>query len=123
MPGTADNGSVWIELPLAAPIIHANKVSNAIELHWTQTQSDIVRYEVWRSTDPYFMPGEAGSQKFIPDPPTPGMGREAAYTDAFGEPPLTNYYYIVVAVGAGEARSPASNRVGAFHFTLTPGAQ
>jgi hypothetical protein len=123
VPGTADNGSVWIELPLAAPIIHANKVSNAIELRWTQTQSDIVRYEVWRSTDPYFMPGEAGSQKFIPDPPTPGMGREAAYTDAFGEPPLTNYYYIVVAVGAGEARSPASNRVGAFHFTLTPGAQ
>jgi hypothetical protein len=39
-----------------------------------------------------------------------------------GEPPLTNYYYVVLAVGAGEATSPPSNRVAAFHFTLTPGA-
>jgi len=37
--------------------------------------------------------------------------------------PATNYYYVVLAVGAGEARAPASNRVGAFHFGLTPGTQ
>ncbi len=30
---------------------------------------------------------------------------------------------VVVAVGAGEATSPPSNRVAAFHFTFVPGAQ
>jgi hypothetical protein len=122
VPGITDNGSVWIELPLAAPVVSATRDSDSIELRWTQTQSGIVRYEVWRSTDPYFMPGEAGSQKFIPNPPTPGLGKEAIFMDAFGEPLPTNYYYVVVAVGAGEATSPPSNRVAAFHFTLTPGA-
>jgi hypothetical protein len=118
----ATHGATVNGVVLAAPVIRANKVSNGIELRWTQTQSGIVRYEVWRSTDPYFMPGEAGSQKFISDPPTPGMGNEAIFMDAFGEPLPTNYYYVVVAVGAGEATSPPSNRVAAFHFTLTPGA-
>jgi hypothetical protein len=50
----------------------------------------------------------------------PGLGNEASVTDLFATPP-TNTYYRVVAVGAGEVKSPASNRAGAFHFTLTPG--
>jgi hypothetical protein len=46
-----------------------------------------------------------------------------ARNDAAFAAQLTSYYYLVLAIGAGEARSPASNRVGAFHFGLTPGAQ
>jgi hypothetical protein len=51
------------------------------------------------------------------------MGNQATFTDAAAfAAPLTNYYYLVLAIGAGEAQSPASNRVAAFHFMLTPGA-
>jgi hypothetical protein len=75
---------------------------------------------VGRSTSPYFTPDANNEQG---DAWVPRAGNQASYTDetAYASP-LTNYYYIVLAVGAGEAKSPASNRVGAFHFTLTPGS-
>jgi hypothetical protein len=57
-----------------------------------------------------------------PNVSPPGLGNQATFTDPFGEPHI-NHYYAVVAVGAGETKSPASNRVGAFHFTFVPGAQ
>ncbi|MCX6031203.1 MAG: hypothetical protein NT169_18130 [Chloroflexi bacterium] len=79
-----------------------------------------MRYEVYRGTSPYF----TGGTKLTPDVSAPGPGNQATFTDATAFAlPLTNYYYVVVSVGAGETRSPASNRVGAFHFSLTPGAQ
>jgi parallel beta-helix repeat protein len=108
--------------PLAAPAISASRESNGLALRWTQTQDGVVRYEVYRSTNPYFTP--ASGQKLNPDVSPPGMGNQATFTDAAAfAAPLTNYYYLVLAVGAGEVRSPASNRVAAFHFPLTPGAQ
>ena len=75
-------------------------------------------YEVYRGTSPYF----TGGTRLTPDVPAPGFNNPAVFTDAFGTPP-TNTYYLVVAVGAGEVKSPASNRAGAFHVTLTPGTQ
>jgi hypothetical protein len=108
--------------PLAAPAVSAAMVGNGIELRWVQTQAGVERYEVYRSTSPYFTAGGPGSEKLTPDVPAPGVGNEATRVDAFEEPP-TNCYYIVLAVGAGEAKSPASNRVAAFHFALTPGAE
>jgi hypothetical protein len=44
-----------------------------------------------------------------------------ADTAPFDAPP-TNYFYVVLAVGVGEEKSPASNRVGVFGFMVTPGA-
>ncbi len=107
--------------PLAAPTVSGRKESNGVELRWTQTQEGVVRYEVYRSTNPYLTP--ADGQKLAPDVSPLGLDAQATFVDtgAF-DPPLTNYYYVVVAVGAGEVRSPASNRVGAFHFGLTSGA-
>ena len=107
-----------------APAVGSSKASNSIELRWTQTEAGVVRYEVYRSTDPYIAPGAAGSQRVGGDVTAPGLGLQAAMTDAapFGSPP-TNYYYTVLAVGVGEVKSPASNRVGVFSLTLTPGAQ
>ena len=47
-------------IPLAAPAISAGRDVGGVELRWTQTQEGIVRYEVYRSTGPYFMP-DSGS--------------------------------------------------------------
>jgi len=105
--------------PLAAPAVAAHKETGGVALRWTQTQAGIVRYQVYRGTSPYFT--LAAGQKLSPDVTPPGVGSQATFTDPFPAP-LTNTYYLVVAVGAGEAQSPASNRVAAFHFTLTPGA-
>jgi hypothetical protein len=104
--------------PLAAPAVSASRETNGLELRWTQTQDGVTRYEVYRSTNPYFTP-DSGSL-LEGDVPPPGEGSQATFTDPWGEPRV-NYYYLVLAIGAGEARSPASNRVGAFHFGLTPG--
>ena len=106
--------------PLAAPAVSGHKESNGVELRWTQTQAGVARYEVYRSTNPYFTPD--GGSLLDGNVSAPGMGNQATFSDPFGEPRV-NYYYIVVAVGAGEAQSPASRPVGAFHFTLMPGAQ
>jgi hypothetical protein len=102
--------------PLAAPALRGAKLDNGVELRWTQVGSNVTGYEVYRSTNPYFMPGGSDSQQIG------GAGSEATFTDgsAFNLP-LTSYYYAVLAVGAGGAKSPASNRVGVFSFTLAPG--
>jgi hypothetical protein len=105
--------------PLAAPAVSAGRDASGIELRWTQTQSGVVRYEVYRSTNPYFTPD--GGSLLDGNVLAPGEGNQATFSDPFGEPRV-NYYYLVLAIGAGEVKSPASNRVGAFHFTLTPGA-
>jgi hypothetical protein len=104
--------------PLAAPEISGRRVGDEIELRWTQTQAGVTRYEVYRSTNLYFTPDDGSL--LDGDVPAPGAGNQATFTDPFGESRV--YYYLVLAVGAEEVRSPASNRVGAFHFTLMPGA-
>ena len=106
--------------PLAAPTVSASRDGSGVELRWTQTQDGVARYEVYRSTNPYFTPD--GGSLLDGNVPVPGPGNQAILPDPFGEPRV-NTYYRVLAVGAGEAKSPASNRVGAFHFGLTPGAQ
>jgi hypothetical protein len=119
--GTSDG--IWTitlePTPIAAPAVNAARDSSGIELIWTQTQAGVVCYEVYRSTDPYFAP-DSGSL-LDGNVSAPGVGNQATFSDPFGEPRV-NYYYVVLMVGAGEAKSPASNRVAAFHFTLVPGA-
>jgi hypothetical protein len=95
-------------------------VGDEIELRWTQTQAEVAHYEVYRSASPYFTP-DSGSL-LDGNVEAPGKDSQVIFPDPFDEPRV-NYYYVVLAVGAGEIRSPASNRIGAFHFALTPGAQ
>jgi hypothetical protein len=106
--------------PLAAPVVSASKETGGVTLRWTQTQAGVVRYEVYRSTNPYFTPD--GGSLLDGNVEAPGVGNQAIFPDPFGAPRV-NYYHRVLAVGAGEVRSPASRPVGAFHFALTPGAQ
>jgi hypothetical protein len=105
--------------PLVAPVISAGMDAGGPALTWTQSQAGIARYEVYRSTNPYFAPGDQGSQK-LGVVTAPGLDNPASYVDtaALGQ----TYFYVVLALSAGGSPSPASNRVGAFHFTLTPGA-
>ncbi len=103
-----------------APIVGISIQGSNVVLTWTQTQAGVARYEVYRSTQPYFTPD--GGSLLDGNVLAPGVSRQATFTDPFGEPRV-NYYYVVLAVGAGETKSPASRPVGAFHFGLTPGAQ
>jgi hypothetical protein len=82
----------------------------------------VARYEVYRSTKPYFIPGGADAQK-IADVAPPASGATVGYADAgaFGSP-TGAYFYVVVTVDRAGQAYPASNRVGAFSFGLTPGA-
>jgi hypothetical protein len=108
--------------PLDAPAISVYKVTGSIELRWTQTQAGIIRYEVYRSTSPYFIPGEDDSTN-LNDVMPPGVGQSVNTVDsqAVGPPPF-GYFYAVVAVGDDDLRSPASNHVGVFYFSVEPGA-
>ena len=67
-----------------------------------------VSYELFRSVTPHS--GHV-SQGTVTGPP---------FFDPFGESALVDYFYYVEAVGSGGDMA-VSNKVGAFHFVLTPG--
>jgi hypothetical protein len=115
-------GQLTITGPLVAPVVAASRDLSGLKLSWTQSQAGIARYEVYWSLNPYFSPGGADAYK-LGEVAAPGPGQPVSYVDsaAFAQP-LRNYFYAVRAIGAAGAIGPASNRVGAFHFTLTPGA-
>ena len=107
--------------PLATPAISAQKMSNGVKLTWVQIGSNMTGYEVYRSTNPYFT---ADASNKLGDALPPGPGNLASYPDETAySPPWISYFYIVRAAGTGGTVSSSSNRVGAFHFALTPGGQ
>ena len=81
------------------------------QLSWTGTGT----YDVWKSSDPYFQPGDASSS-------LDGDEVTSPYTAAgvIGDP-QTNVYFLIIAQNeCGE--SLPSNRTGEFDFALTPGS-
>ena len=119
---TGQGGQLTITGPLVAPVVAATRDLSGLKLSWTQSQAGIARYEVYWSLNPYFSPGGADAYK-LGEVAAPGQGQPVSYVDsaAFAQP-LRNYFYAVRAIGAAAAIGPASNRVGVFHFALTPGA-
>lgn len=110
--------------PAAVDDLAAQRVSNGVKLTWTHVGGSVDHYEVWRSESPYFTPGAAGSTKIsgnLPPPASPGTAMEFTDTASHAGNPDVQDYYVVLAVGANGQPSPASNRVGAFDFRLTPG--
>ena len=112
--------SAWAAGPLTD--LRAAKDAGGATLTWMNGGRGVARYEVYRSTQPYFAPGDADAQK-LADVPPPAAGSTVSYTDAaaFGSP-TGAYFYVVVTVDRAGLAYPASNRVGAFTFGLTPGA-
>ncbi len=112
--------SAWGAGPLTD--LAAAKEAGGARLTWTHGGRSVTRYEVYRSTNPYFTPGGADAQK-LNDVPPPAAGNTVNYTDAGAfSSPTGAYFYAVVTVDRAGLMYPPSNRVGAFSFGLTPGA-
>jgi len=71
-------------------------------------------FDVWRSTSPYFAPGDSGSQQIGDHVTSPFTA-----SGILGNPAV-NHYFIVLAQNVCGASGP-SNRTGEFDFALTPG--
>jgi len=97
------------------------RTPTGIQFSWTDVGGTVDHYEVWRSSTPYFTPGDAGTEH-IADV-APASGGAVIFTDTtshIGNPDV-NDYYIVLAIDANGDASPLSEHVGGFDFALTPG--
>jgi len=82
-------------------------------LGWTH-QPQNQAYEVWRSSDPYFTPGDLGSLKLADlSPPT------AVYTDTGAVLASTSFYYTVHVTNSVGANN--SNTTALFNYAMMPG--
>jgi len=95
---------------------------NDIELTWPPVVVDtnghtlaVVRYDVWRSTTPYFNPLAAPPHGVVYG------GNPVTYLDDGALAGGSNTFYVVKAVSVIGHVSAASGRVGAFSFAIVPG--
>jgi hypothetical protein len=116
---TWQDGSGIIEYtaPLSVTNLTISKSGNDAVLSWSHTQPEVTQYQVWRSTQPYFTPGDALSVKI--GSKTSPFTTTVTYIDngAIGDVD-NNFYYVVKAVNSFGLVSMVSNRVGAFNYQL-----
>jgi len=96
--------------------------ASGVQLGWSDVGNSVTYYEVWRSSKPYFNPGDPGATQLEANvPANPGGG--VSYTDdgAHQGNAAINDYYLTLSVRADGQKSAASNRAGVFDFALTPG--
>jgi hypothetical protein len=104
--------------PLGPLSVTASKNGSLVRLTWGHA-SPYTGYEVWRSQSPYFLIGEAGSEK-RGDLPAP-VGATASFDDAGATGNVgANIFYVVR--GAGSDLTRVSNRTGEFDFSLVKGS-
>lgn len=124
----AFTGSCLSPAPLPLPPgVSINRSGYDLDLNWPHIGSDaqgnpidVVRYAVWQNTTPYFEPDSLPTGIVLPLTDTP-IGATIGYADAGVIHNGANYYYAVKAISAIGHASAASNRVGAFSFTVAPG--
>jgi len=88
-------------------------------LTWSHSDPDVTHYEVYRSENPYFTPGQADSIKLEPDVAAPTSGTVVSYPGSALWPGVgVPNFYAVRAVNQFGAASMTSNRVGSFTFSL-----
>ncbi|MEM7533862.1 MAG: lamin tail domain-containing protein [Chloroflexota bacterium] len=85
-----------------------------VRLFWTPLQ-DGNNVEMWRSTQPYFMPGDAGSTLLATVPDI--RNSEDDTSAALGNPDVNHFYVLRTVDACGNVA--LSNRVGEFEYTLT----
>jgi hypothetical protein len=97
----------------------ASRSVGGVLLSWTHLGSSVTGYEVWRSSEPYFVPGASGSEK-RGETQSPDSGTKVNYLDAGAAGTGgTSYFYVILPI-SGTPHS-ASNRVGVVNFTLAAG--
>lgn len=112
------------------PQVAVSRLGADVRLTWPHVTQDVENkpvtvsaYQVWRSTAPYFAPGDAGAMQIaaVPAPVNPGDPLVFDDGQAIGDPAI-DYFYIVRAVSASTWTSDLSNRVAEFDFEVTPGS-
>ncbi|MGB0387107.1 MAG: CARDB domain-containing protein [Ardenticatenaceae bacterium] len=111
---------------------------NNVGLNWPHMTHDsngtpinVTYYEVWRSSEPYFTPGDVGSTRLVTVTAATSLNRivgssraanTMSYTDVEVMDDANNYYYAVQAMGdSGEQVLDTSNGAGKFNITVYPG--
>lgn len=125
---TAGGTCGGVALVPASPNLRIAVVSEKAELTWPHIDADpqgnfltVARYDVWRSTDPYFTP--AGEPLASVLPGTALVGDPIKFTESVSIGAGTHCSYLVQAVSAIGRVSAASNRVGSFAFELVLGSR
>jgi len=100
--------------PPAAPTVTVAAATPNVALTWGAVGGGD-RYQVFRSSQPYFKPGDWSSPLPLAEPSAPAHDDPVlAQVDA--------HFYVVKAVSTASEAGPNSNRVGKFTFGLVPGA-
>jgi hypothetical protein len=105
-----------------APALSISRSGNDALLTWTHDPA-FISYQVWRSTQIYFTPGDncaappAGQACTVVLAPGSSHTHTGAVADV-----ANNYAYLLLGVSATGQRSSPSNRVAEFGFGLTPGS-
>jgi hypothetical protein len=109
-------------LPAQPSALAIHRSGESVELNWDHVGASVGRYEVYRSTNPFFTVGGADSLKVAEVLP-PAQGATVNWTDPdVGGPSATAYFYVIRPVSNAGAPVPPSTRVGFYRFTLSPGA-
>ncbi len=116
MDGLSDTfvAKLTVSSPPDAPIVTITAIGVNAVLDWNSVLT-ATKYQVFRSSAPYFKPGDWTSLLPLAEPT--GL----TYPDNGVLTPVNAYYYVVKAVSAAPEASANSNRVGKFTFALTPG--
>ncbi len=110
-----ENGSI-----IPHPFYLRNQISsNDVTLDWVH-RYEYGSYEIWRSTEPYFSPGDPGSTRIASNVQPPAVGDGASYTDTGAVADGVSYYYRVRGVNGSTTSNPSNER-GLFIQPLTPG--
>ena len=95
--------------------VSISKSGNDVVLSWTNSDSLVDHYEVWSSTNPYFIPGDTGSTK-VDIAATMGAMNYTA-VGALGNVSV-HHFYVVRAFNDFGLTSAISNRVGEVEYEL-----
>lgn len=97
------------------PLVTISHAPGQTQLAWQPASVPVSQYEVWRSTNPYFIPGGDDSMKI--GTVLPGQAFVWLDTDGAGDPAVNNTYR-VVSLNASSQIVGVSQAVGEFDFVL-----
>jgi hypothetical protein len=90
-------------------------------LRWLHLGEQVGRYEVWRSSTPFFAPGDADSTNLATY--LPPFTAELTFTDSEAVTnPGATYFYLIQAIDLYGRPVALSGGAGSFTFGMTPGA-